>query len=321
MGMPNIMTMDSIRLTMAEKDMWPQGAVWGLHDFTTAGAQGGQSFRDTIEKNYGGAKSAEEWALLAQFVNYDGHRAMFEAQSKNRMGLLIWMSHPSWPTFVWQTYDYFFEPTAAYFGAKKACEPLHIQWNPAADTVEVVNYSAGNRTGLTARVEILNMDGTRKWEKTATVDSREDSVESPIKLEFPADLSPTHFLRLTLSQGKQTISTNFYMRGVQEGDFRAIRELPKVQLETRTTAAQLGGRWMLTTNLRNPSKTPALLIRLKAVRATSGDRILPAIYSDNYITLMPGESRSILTEIENADARRESPRMVIEGFNTGEAAK
>ena len=85
---------------------------------------------------------------------------MFEAQSKNRMGLLIWMSHPSWPTFVWQTYDYFFEPTAAYFGAKKGSEPLHIQWNPATDNVEVVNYSAGNKTGLTARVEILNMDGT-----------------------------------------------------------------------------------------------------------------------------------------------------------------
>ena len=114
---------------------------------------------------------------------------MFEAQSKNRMGLLIWMSHPSWPTFVWQTYDYFFEPTAAYFGAKKGSEPLHIQWNPSTDAVEVVNYSAGNQTGLTARVEIFNIDGTRQWEKTATLDSQEDSVESPIKLEFPADLS------------------------------------------------------------------------------------------------------------------------------------
>jgi hypothetical protein len=105
------------------------------------------------------------------------------------------------------------------------------------------------------------------------------------------------------------------MRGVQEGDFRAIRELPKVQLETRTTAGQQGGRWVLTTHVTNPSKTPALLIRLKVVRERSGDRILPAIYSDNYITLVPGESRTILTEIENADARRERPRMVIEGFN------
>ena len=72
---------------------------------------------------------------------------MFEAQSKNRMGLLIWMSHSCWPSFVWQTYDYYFEPTAAYFGAKKASEPLHIQWNPATDNVEVVNYSGGDAKG------------------------------------------------------------------------------------------------------------------------------------------------------------------------------
>jgi hypothetical protein len=121
---------------------------------------------------------------------------------------------------------------------------------------------------------------------------------------------------LTLSQGNQEVSSNFYMRGVQQDDFRAIRELPKVTLETRTTAGRQGSRWVLSTTIRNPSRTPALLIRLKAVRATSGDRILPAIYSDNYIALMPGESRTILTECENADARGERPRMVIEGFNT-----
>ena len=155
-----------------------------------------------------------------------------------------------------------------------------------------------------------------QWEKTATVDSPEDSVASPIKLEFPAGLSPTHFLRLTLNQGARRVSDNFYWRGVQEGNFRAIRELPKVKLETRTTAGQQGGRWVLSTTMTNPSKTPALLIRLKAVRARSGDRILPAIYSDNYIALMPGESRTILTEFEIADTRREPPRMVIEGFNT-----
>ena len=126
--------------------MWPQGDVWGIHDFSLSGAQGGAAFRERIEKAYGGATNAADWVTLAQFVNYEGYRAMFEAQSKHRMGLLIWMSHPCWPSFVWQTYDYYFEPTAAYFGAKKASEPLHIQWNPSTDTVEVVNYSGGERS-------------------------------------------------------------------------------------------------------------------------------------------------------------------------------
>ena len=130
MGMPNIVTLDSLKLMMPESAMWPQGPMWGLHDFTSPGAQGGAAFRARIEKSYGGADNVAEWVWLAQFVNYEGYRAMFEAQGKNRMGLLIWMSHPCWPSFVWQTYDYYFEPTAGYFGAKKASEPLHIQWNP-----------------------------------------------------------------------------------------------------------------------------------------------------------------------------------------------
>lgn len=315
MGMPNIVTYDSLKLMMPETAMWPQGAMWGLHDFSLHGAQGGESFREIIDRGYGGAKNAAEWVELAQFVNYDGYRAMFEAQSKHRMGLLIWMSHPCWPSFVWQTYDYYFDPTAAYFGAKKASEPLHIQWNPATNNVEVVNYSAGNATGLTAQAEIINMDGAVTWTKSATVDSAEDSDATPIKLEYPAGLTPVHFIRLKLSRGDQIISQNFYMRGLVDGDYRAIRKLPKATIENTTQAERRGGRWFLTTELRNTSTAPALMVHLKAVREKTGDRILPALYGDNYIALMPGESRTIRTEVEDADTRGERPQVVVEGFN------
>ena len=319
MGMPNIVTMDSLRLMMPESAMWPQGGMWGLHDFCLKGAQGGASFIERIRNSYGGAENVEQWLQLAQFVNYEGYRAMFEAQSRNRMGLLIWMSHPAWPSFVWQTYDYYLEPTAAYFGAKKASEPLHIQWNPASDTIEVVNYSGGNARNLTARVELLNLDGSIQWEKTASVDSSEDSTTSPIKMEYPASLSAVHFLRLQLKRGTDIVSENFYWRGVEEGNFRALRDLPKVKLDASTTAKREGDRWRLATELRNNSKTPALLVRLKAVREKSQDRILPALYSDNYISLMPGERRTIVTQLQHADTRGEQPRIVVEGFNTSSA--
>jgi hypothetical protein len=315
MGMPNIPTLDSLKLMMPEPAMWPQGDVWGIHDFSLSGAQGGAAFRDRIETAYGGATNAADWVTLAQFVNYEGYRAMFEAQSKNRMGLLIWMSHPCWPSFVWQTYDYYFEPTAAYFGAKKASEPLHIQWNPSADTIEVVNYSGGDAHGLTARVEILNLDGALKWEKTATLDSAEDSTASPIRMEYPSGLTAVHFIRLKLTHGSDTVSENFYWRGLEDGNYRAIRDLPKVKLEAATRVERQGPRWLLTTELHNVSAQPALMVRLKAVRQRTGDRILPAFYSDNYVVLMPGERRTIRTELADADTRGENPRMVVEGFN------
>jgi len=315
MGMPNIPTAESVKLMLPEAALWPQNLTWAIHDYTLAGAQAGASFNSIIEKSYGAAKSFAEWDELAQFLNYDGHRAMLEAQSKNRMGLLIWMSHPAWPCFVWQTYDYYLEPTAAYFGLKKADEPLHIQWNAATDNVEVVNYSGGNQTGLTASVQILNLDGSVKWEKSATVDSPEDSVQMPIEMEYPEGLSVTHFIRLKLTNGTQAISENFYLHGLQEANFQAIRDLPKVKLEATTKVARQGPKWMLTTELYNPGTAPALMVRVKAVREKTGDRILPVIYSDNYVALMPGERRTIRTEVAHTDTRGERPKITVEGFN------
>jgi hypothetical protein len=227
------------------------------------------------------------------------------------------MSHPTWPSFVWQTYDYYLEPTAAYFGARKASEPLHIQWNPVTESVEVVNYNGGNAQGLTASVEVLNMSGERQWTKSAEVNSDEDSVQSPIRMEYPADLTPVYFLRLKLTRGAAVISENFYWRGSEQYNYRALRDLPTVVLQNATRVERQGARWILTTELTNPTRTPALMVRLKAVRAQTGDRILPVLYGDNYIALMPGEKRTIRTEVQHADTRGEQPRIVVEGFNVG----
>jgi hypothetical protein len=309
-GSPNVVTMDSLRLTMPESDMWPQNHVWPMHDFGLTGA-----FPAAITEGFGPVDNIADWVTLAQFVDYDAYRGMFEGQSKNRMGLLIWMSHCAWPSLLWQTYDYFFDTDGGYFGAKKGAEPLHIEWNAASDAVEVVNYSAGEARGLTVHADILNMDGARKWDKSATVDSSEDSTVSPFQLEYPAGLTPVHFIRLSLMRGTETISSNFYLRGVQENDYRAIRDLPKVKVEATTKAVLQGGRWLVTTELHNASAAPALMVRVKVVRAKSGDRILPAIYDDNYVALMPGERRTIHAEVNNTDTRGESPRVTVEGFN------
>jgi len=310
-GAPTIPPIESVRLMMPQSALWPQGLDWGLHDFCLQGAQGGAGFRAILENSYGGADSVEEWIELAQFVNYENYRAIFEAQSRYRMGVLLWMSHPCWPSFVWQTYDYYFEPTSAYFGCKKGSEPLHIQWNRGQDTIEVVNYSAGNLTGLTALLEVLNLDGALASQKSATIDSKEDSSVTVFPLQLPAGLSAVHFLRLTLKNGAETISTNFYLRGVEEGNYRAIRKLPKVKPQATTTAERQGGSWLLKTVLRNTAQTPALMVRVKAVREKSGDRILPAIYSDNYIALMPGESRTLTVEVNQRDTRGEKPIVVV----------
>ena len=315
-GMPNVMTYESMLRTFSPKGIWPQDDEWGMHDYTREGAQGCTSFNEIIAKGYGEPQSAKEFACLAQWVNYDGHRSLFESRSQNRKGLLMWMSHSCWPSMVWQTYDYYFEPTAAYFAIKKASEPLHIQWNPATDEVEVVNYSAGTHKGLTAKVQVLNMDASVAWEKEATVDSNEDTTDKCIKLEVPENLSKVHFIKMTLVEDGKVISDNFYHRSLEENNYQDLQKLPKVALQSATTVDKnADGTWSAVSVIENKTSTPALMIRLNVVGGKDGQQILPVFYSDNYFSLLPGEKKEVRMNWKDEDARGNEGKVVISGYN------
>ncbi len=310
MGSPNIPEMATLERTMPKKDLWPQNSVWPLHDF-----HAGNVFTKVIEKDYGGANNIQQWDSLAQFVDYNAYRGMFEGSNTNRVGLLIWMSHPAWPSLLWQTYDYFYDTDAGYFGAKKGAEPLHIQWNAATNAVEVVNDSAGNQTGLTAKAEVINLDGKVKWQHSTTVNSSEDSTIDAFPMQFPSGLSETHFIRLELLRNGKIVSRNFYLRGLKQGDYTGIRQLAKVKLKLKTHVERVGDKWELTADLKNDGKAPALMVRIKVVRSKTGDEILPAFIDNNYIALMPGEKRTLHATVLNQDTRGQKPKLILEGYN------
>jgi hypothetical protein len=314
-GMPNVMTWESLEQTLPESALWPQNNQWGLHDYCLEGAQGAASFNEMVEKGFGQAKSAKEFTELAQWINYDGYRGMFEGRSLYRKGLLLWMSHPAWPSMVWQTYDYYFEPTAAYFGCKKASEPVHIQWNPVFDDIEVVNYNGKDKMGLTAKAQLINMDGSVQWEKETTINCREDSTATCFRLEFPKSLSSVHFIKLTLKEGEKILSENFYWRGLEDANYQVLRDLPAATLDHTTTATKSGENWTLITRLHNTSAHPALMVRLKVTGKKTGERLLPVFYSDNYVFLMPGEEKTITMKLKDMDTRGEKPAVEISGFN------
>lgn len=315
-GMPNVLTYESMLRTFSPEGLWPQGNQWGMHDYTREGAQGATSFNEIIAKGYGEPRSAKEFAELAQWVNYDGHRSLFESRSQNRKGLLMWMSHSCWPSMVWQTYDYYFEPTAAYFAIKKASEPLHIQWNPVTDEVEVVNYSGGNRKGLTAKAQVLNMDASVAWEKEVTIDSNEDTTNKCIKLEFPENLSKVHFIKMVLTENGEVVSENFYHRSLEENNYQELRNLPKVALKSDVTInKETDGNWTATAVIENPTSTPALMVRLNVVGGTDGLQFLPMFYSDNYFALLPGEKKEVRFHWKDEDTRGNTPKVVVSGYN------
>jgi len=314
-GMPNVMNYESLLLTLPDSALWPQNNQWGFHDYTLESAQACANFNMIVEKAFGQPKDAKEFSELAQWINYNGYRGIFEGRSLYRQGMLLWMSHPAWPSMVWQTYDYFLDPTAAYFGCKKANEPIHIQWNPVFDSIEVVNYSAGMQNGLKATAQVINMDGSIAWEKSSDLDCREDHTSACFKLEFPEGVSDVHFIKLLLYKGQDLISDNFYWRAKEDGNYKALKELSKVSLHSFTSYSEAGNNWIITTTLRNSSGTPALMIRLKVVTRNNDQRILPVMYSDNYFSLMPGEQKTIITKVNKQDARGKKPRIMISGFN------
>ena len=316
-GMPNVMTYESMLRTFSSEGIWPQGEEWGLHDYTREGAQGCTSFNEIITQGYGEPESAKAFAELAQWVNYDGHRSLFESRSANRQGLLMWMSHPCWPSMVWQTYDYYFEPTAAYFAIKKASEPLHIQWNPATDEVEVVNYSAGRQKNLVAKVQILNMNASLAWEKEVTLDSEEDTTNKCMQLFFPDSLSKVHFIKMTLKDASgQLLSENFYHRSKEENNYQELRQLPQVFLQPQVVTNQdEEGNWEAAVLLENLTSTPALMVRLNVVGERDHQQFLPVIYSDNYFALLPGEKKEVLIRWKEEDTRGNKPLIKVSGYN------
>lgn len=314
-GAPNIPSLESVRAMMPERALWPQGLEYGLHDFTLEGAQGARTLLSLIADEYGGATNAADWIELAQFLNYDTYRAMFEAQSRDRMGVLLWMSHPCWPSFVWQTYDYYFDCTAAYFACRKACEPIHIQWNQLTEAIEIVNYSAGDQRGLQAIAELLNPDGTRVWTKQVAMDAKEDATVKAFTMDYPKGLAAVHIVRLTLSRNGEQVSQNTYLRARDAGNLRELRRLTKAKLEVKTQQDRNGNVWRLKTTVRNTSAVPSLLTRLQVVGAQDQKRILPAIYNDNYFVLMPNETRTVTTELKHEDTRGQQPQIAVRGFN------
>ncbi|MCF0186658.1 MAG: beta-glycosidase, partial [Bacteroidaceae bacterium] len=178
------------------------------------------------------------------------------------------------------------------------------------EQIEVVNYHAGSRKNLVAKAEVIDQQGKVKWQKETTLDIGEDQTAVCFPVEYPEKISPTHFIKLTLTEGGKTVSDNFYWRGTEDGNYKSLLEVPAGRVESQWAMAREGNKWSIKGTIKNPTAVPAMMIRLKAVDE-SGEMILPVIYSDNYFFLMPGESREIGISLTSASR----PSIAISGMN------
>ena len=185
---PNV---ESFKKFMPADKLWPRNELWNLHFFGPSAFNAGPDYYDEcIRTEYGAPKGIEDYCRKAQLLNIETNKAMFEGWQdhigEDASGIMTWMSQAAYPSMVWQTYDYYYDLTGAYWGAKKGCEPLHIQWNPVTNGVKVVNTTGADVSGVTAEADVYNMDGSlvKEYHGMKTVDAPAYSAVESFVLPF-----------------------------------------------------------------------------------------------------------------------------------------
>jgi hypothetical protein len=241
-----------------------------------------------------------DFVRKSQLANYEAFRAMYEGRNAKLFhpttGVITWMSNPAQPSFVWQLYHHDLEPNSALFAVKKAGEPIHIQLNELNGEVQVINNLDAPLQNAHAHLAIYNLDGSVKYEHDFDVTAAASEATTLGSVAWPAGLSDVHFVKLELRDATgKLISENFYWHALPEhrDDLKALDGLSTIALDAKVGRSDNEGKSLISVTLHNPDKEVALMAHLQLRRKRSGERVLPVYYSDNYVSLLPNETRTI----------------------------
>jgi len=333
---PAVPPIESIRAMVGKDHMWPIDDVWNYHagggEFKTINV-----FSEALANRYGKSDNVDDFAIKSQMQTYEGVRAMYEAYSRNKYqatGVIQWMLNNAWPSMIWHLYDYYLRPGGGYFGAKRAMEALHPIYGYDHHAIWVVSSQYTDVKGLKLTTKIYNLDATEKFSQENTVDAAADGTARIFTLPDVSGLSNTYFLVLKLedSAGKQ-VGSNFYWLSTKPetldwaksnwwmtptasyADFTAISQLPKVKLKVIERTERKGEDAITHVTLENSSKNLAFFVRLKVDKGAKGEEILPVVWEDNYISLLPGEKREISASYRASELGAAKPAVEISGWN------
>jgi len=304
---------ESLKEMLPAEHLWPMDAFWMFHaggqEFATL-----KLFTSALEGRYGKATSAEDYARKAQALTYEGQRAMFEAFARNKYtatGVIQWMLNNAWPSMIWHLYDYYLRPGGGYYGTKKACEPVHVQYSYDDRSVVIVNDRPEEVKGLKVMARVLDVALGPSFSREAVVDVPADGVVRAFEIPALAATSPTYFVRLDLRDaGGALVSTNtywlatrddvldwgktkwFYTPVTQHADLTALSRLPATTLALERVGDP-GGAGAARVRVSNTGAALAFQVRLKLTDGAGGREPLPVFWDDNYLALLPGESREL----------------------------
>lgn len=317
-GTPSFPTLEAFKAMVPKADRWPISDDWAYHDWHQSGNGDTASFMQAMEAQFGKPTDLDDFARKAQMMNYVSYRAIFEGMNAHlwtrNSGRMLWMTHPAWPSTAWQIYSHDYDTQASYYGTMHAAEPVHVQMNLPDRHIAVINNTRQPIDHAQMALKVYALDGAELAHATASLDAPAGTVTpvaTSVDLNAMVANHDVAFVTLALSgSDSKLLSRNFYWTAQKHAMLQRLDSLPRVPLRV---SALRNGALGLTVKLDNASTHVALNAKLTLLDAR-GTRILPAYYADNYVSLAPGESRSIAVQVQQS-ASLTGAQVTVRGWN------
>jgi len=316
LGIPSVPTLESIKSFIPLPDRWPISDTWAYHDWHQSGNGAVAPYMAHMDTEFGAATSLEDFERKAQMLDYAGHRAIFEGFAAHlwqpNSGRMIWMTQPAWPSMEWNFLSWDYDTQSSFYGTQKACEPVHAQLDLTDGAVDLINL--GEASSYKVAVRVVSLEGKGLSEHSnqilAAADAR-TAVSKPDLDKLANGHTVLVSLRVSDTAGAP-VSDNFYWWARDEASLRELNGLPQARLTASATVSASGKERKATVKLKNVGSAPALMIKLTLKDAATGDRILPAYYSENYVSLLAGEERVLSVNFPTGEAK---PAIGLRGWN------
>ena len=327
--------MESIIKMFPKENLWPIDSVWNYH-CAIGTFNNLKDYNSALSKRLGEPNNLEDYCAKAQFINYENTRAMYEAIESNKYastGAIHWMLNAAWPKLYWQLYDYYLTPAGAFFGIKKAREPIHILYDYANNDVRIVNNTCKEHDNIVAKIKILNFDLSEKFSKEISHNLVSDESSVLFKLPAIEGLSKTYFVDLKIISAGKIVSSNFYCLSTkpdeldtakatwymtpakETADLTDMNKLEKVHLKVEQKFIHSKENEKVEVELLNNTSKLAFQIVLSINKGKDGGSVAPVLWEDNYFSLLPGEKKIIKGSYAKKDLEGKKPVVKVSGWN------
>ncbi len=336
---------ESLKRFIPPDKLWPPNEYWYFHAGANEGNSTLENIRRVVDKRYGPSNGAEEFSRKAQLAHYEDVRAQDETYATHwatRKMTVHWMMNNPWPSFFGHLYDGYFKQGGGYFGAKKALRPVGVVWDyyaigdRSSAKIYVTNQTSEPLQHLTVSVAFYTLDGSRKYSRDVKDFSLgPDTAAEAMTVARMANLGPVYFVRCEVrNAANAVIASNVYwesatdddLGGVKNdvqfktdlvhwADMSALNTMPAADVKTSSTFSRDGDQGTATITLANRTNHIAFFLRAEITKGLDGEEVLPIVYDDNYITLFPRETRTIVATFSVPQLGGSSPGLRLEGYN------